>query len=277
MYFIQLSEYSLLYGLNTNKQGQFPFLSSHEGLFEPANAFEYQSGFPFTSIETTGRNIFYISEPNLIKLFTNKADQQNEILLDHVQPITSEYTNELKQIFDEGYILRLRNFTHEIGPSFISLSVSDKLRMLENFMDYCQRDLYFEGFAIPRLIANLGYIQACLITAFKEYRNLSYLKIDGDKKNITPTPIEVRLTNEEIIDNKKAAVSKIPIKYPVKAIRTIWLLLLDVPQSRSLNLTQVFSSENNIDKLLGSMFTDMSGDEVKDRECSNKSRLTCTT
>jgi hypothetical protein len=38
-------------------------------------------------------------------------------------------------------------------------------------MEYCQRDLYFEGFAIPQLLHNLGYIQACLVRASLKARS----------------------------------------------------------------------------------------------------------
>lgn len=42
MYFLQLSDYNPLTGVNTNKHGKFPFLSSLSGLFEQAaSTFEY--------------------------------------------------------------------------------------------------------------------------------------------------------------------------------------------------------------------------------------------
>ena len=78
MYFLQLPDYNPLTGVNTNKHGKFPFLSSLSGLFEPAaSTFEYQRSFPFERIETDEQQVFYVSEPNLTKVFKNKVAEHN--------------------------------------------------------------------------------------------------------------------------------------------------------------------------------------------------------
>src|SRR5471030_2741611 len=114
MYFLQLPDYNPLTGVNTNRHGKFPFLSSLSGLFEPAAAFAYQSGFPFERIEIEEQHVFYVSEPNLIKVFKNKVTEHNEILLENIRPITEEYTKELMQLFYKGYLSGFENFDREI-------------------------------------------------------------------------------------------------------------------------------------------------------------------
>jgi len=216
MYFLQLPDYNPLTGVNTNKHGKFPFLSSLSGLFEPAaSTFEYQRSFPFERIETDEQQVFYVSEPNLTKVFKNKVAEHNEILLETTRPITEQYTKELMQLFYKGYLLGLDGFNMEIGPAFPSLGLSHQKEMLEQFMEYCQRDLYFEGFAIPQLLHNLGYIQACLVRAFKEYKNLSLLTTKAEPVQIPKTLPENTSVPAPITTDTKSALSKIPLKYPV--------------------------------------------------------------
>jgi hypothetical protein len=260
MYFLQLPDYTPQIGVNTIKHGKFPFLSSLSGLFEPAPLFEYQSGFPFDRIEMDEQHVFYASEPNLIKVFKNKIGAHDEIRLDNVRPISEEYTNELMQMFYKGYAAGLENFNFEIGLTFSSLDTSQQKEMLEQFMDYCQRDLYFEGFAIPQLITNLGYIQACLVRAFKEYRNLSHLTLKTEPVQISEVSPKNIPAQASIVPGNKSALSKIPLKYPVGDIITIWLVLLDMPKCRSLSLMPEFQTESDILELLGSMFADISGE-----------------
>jgi hypothetical protein len=263
MYFLQLPDYSPTTGVSTIKYGKFPFLSSLSGLFEPAPLFEYQSGFPFERIEMDEQHVFYASEPNLIKVFKNKIGAHDEIRLDNVRPISEEYINELMQIFYKGYVAGLQNFTFEIGLTFSSLDTSQQKEMLEQFMDYCQRDLYFEGFAIPQLINNLGYIQACLVRAFKEYKNLSLLTPKAEPVQIPKTLPEDTSVQAPITTDTKSALSKIPLKYPVGDIVTIWLVLLNMPKCKSLSLTPEFKAESDVVELLGSMFADISGEQSK--------------
>jgi hypothetical protein len=264
MYFLQLPDYNPLTGVNTNKHGKFPFLSSLSGLFEPAaSTFEYQRSFPFERIETDEQQVFYVSEPNLTKVFKNKVAEHNEILLETTRPITEEYTKELMQLFYKGYLLGLDGFNTEIGSAFPSLGLSHQKEMLEQFMEYCQRDLYFEGFAIPQLLHNLGYIQACLVRAFKEYKNLSLLTTKAEPVQIPKTLPENTSVPAPITTDTKSALSKIPLKYPVGDIITIWLVLLDLPKCKSLSLTPEFKAESDVVELLGSMFVDISEEHNK--------------
>lgn len=264
MYFLQLTDYSPLNGVNTNKHGKFPFLSSLSGLFEPAaSMFEYQSGFPFERIETDEQHVFYVSEPNLVKVFKNKVAEQNEILLENTRPITEEYTKELIQLFYKGYLSGFEGFDTEIGSAFPSLGILHQKEMLEQFMEYCQQDLYFEGFAIPQLLHNLGYIQACLVRAFKEYKNLSLLTTKAEPVQIPKTLPENTSVQAPITTDTKSALSKIPLKYPIDDIITIWLVLLDLPKCKSLSLTPEFKVESDVVELLGSMFVDISKEHNK--------------
>ncbi|OIQ68520.1 hypothetical protein GALL_498860 [mine drainage metagenome] len=112
------------------------------------------------------------------------------------------------------------------------------------------------------MLHNLGYIQACLVRAFKEYKNLSLLTTKAEPVP-SPNTLAENTSETPITKDTKSALSKIPLKYPVCDIITIWLVLLDAPKCKSLSLTPEFKAENDVVELLGSMFTDISGEPGK--------------
>ena len=261
--FLHLTGYSPTKGLNTDNHGKFPFLSAVGGLFEPANSLlKYNSGFPFERFDLEEDRIFFVSEPNIISVFCNNIFGNNQILLENIQPITETYTKEIIEQFYKGYLLGLDGFVKEIGSSFPFMEIPLQKELLKNFMDDCQTHLYFEGFAIPQLLQNLGYIQACLVTAFNEYQNLNRLTANGPVVEdnlplIKNKPLQLLALVEENVNSLK-----ILIKYPMVDIITIWMVLLDLPESRSLRLTPDFKTEGDVLHLLGIMFTDISGSNI---------------
>jgi hypothetical protein len=260
MYFLHLTGYSPTKGLNTDNHGKFPFLSAVSGLFEPANSlFKYNSGFPFERFEIEEDRVFYVSEPNLISVFCNNIFGNNQILLENTQPITETYTKEIIEQFYKGYLLGLDGFAKEIGSSFPFIEIPNQKALLKNFMDDCQMHLFFEGFAIPQLIQNLGYIQACLVTAFNEYQNLSRLTTKGIVVENNLPLIEIKPLQLSVLVEENINSLKIPIKYPMLDIIKIWMVLLELPESRSIRLTPDFKTESDVLYLLGIMFTDISG------------------
>lgn len=113
------------------------------------------------------------------------------------------------------------------------------------------------------MLYNLGYIQACLVRAFKEYQNLSHLTIKAEPLQSPNTLTENTSAQAPTDKDTKSALSKIPLKYPVGDIITIWLVLLDLLKCKSLSLTPEFKAESDILELLGSMFADISGEHSK--------------
>lgn len=222
-------------------------MSSVEGLFERNTSdFNYDGTlFPFKQV-ALGEEHFFVSEINLVKLFD--PYQIGKLLRENNFPISSELVEEIKAQFLKGYTDGLQNFEKEIGSFFFSLAIYDRLKVLVDFMDYCHRQLYFEGFTIPEVLYSLGYIQACLLQAYKTYQNLSKLATE-------PLSAEQQVASEKILPQGLPAVQKIELKYPVDEIAKLWLVLIDIHQCGSLTIPPAFRTEKDIENLLGEMFT----------------------
>jgi hypothetical protein len=184
MYFFNLKAFHPATGINTNNHNKFPFLSSTDGLFEPDDfEFNLNRKFPFEHIELTEGELFFVSEPNLLKIFRNRLDFDNKIIIENVKPIDEAYTKEIAELFYKGYSAGIEKFYQEIGQTFLSLELEQKKQVLRDFIAYCHINLYFEGFAIPEVLYALGYIQASLVKAFQEYSNLKGL---NEKQPVKP-------------------------------------------------------------------------------------------
>ena len=262
MYFYHLPAFDPGIGVNTDKFNKHPFISSIDGLFEPNfNSFNFERPLPFDRIEIDENCSFFVSEPNLLKVFKNSFWGENPILVENAIPIKKEYTQELIFKFYSGYTDGLKNFKEELGVTYPALNFNQQKEVLRNFMQFCHEILYFEGFAIPEVIYSLGYIQANLVLAHKEYYNLKFLSTPEQ----SPIPadgfwepslssLSPEQTKSNPISKKKTAESKILLKHPLNEIVDLWNILLDPETCHILEVPQVFHTEDQIHQLLGGMF-----------------------
>jgi hypothetical protein len=258
MHFLNLPGFNPATGISTDKHSKFPFISSVNGLFEPdPDPFNYQGMFsPFEQIEMDQQKHFYISEPNLKLVFKPGIAKRNMVLIDSIRPASQEYINELKADFYKGYQSGLADFTAELGPTYNALSIAHQQEILIAFMAECHHFLYFEGFAIPQVLFSLGYIQANLVLAYKEYRNIKDLT--RSLNAVLETDRADQTIQQKEPDNAKTDYPKIPIKYSSSDILQLWLVLIDIHECQTQVLTQAFKSEKEIKTLLGNMFIDLS-------------------
>lgn len=275
MYFLSLPFFHPSRGINTDDHGKYPFISSIEGLFEPHESeFNFKRPFPFERIELRGGQHFYVSEPNLLKVFKNTFAENNTIVINNTSPISQEYTHELSEQFYKGYIQGINSFYEELGQNFLSLPLATKKQSLKNFINYCQTHLYFEGFAIPGVLNSLGFIQACLVRAVKDHENLLSLEDTQPAlpiRNIYPivenAPAEDELTDKPAsseTDEDEALpfikpeavkpVTKLKLKHSAQEILDLWNVLLDPKLCQIMQVPQVFFSEQEISGLLGGLF-----------------------
>jgi hypothetical protein len=85
MYFLNLKAFHPTVGVNTNNHSKYPFLESTDGLFEPDDFhFNFDSSFPFEKIELNEGQQFYVSEPNLLKVFKNAIRIDNNVHPDSI-------------------------------------------------------------------------------------------------------------------------------------------------------------------------------------------------
>src|ERR1700712_479755 len=93
MYFLNLKAFHPVVGINTNNHSKYPFVESTDGLFEPDDfEFNFNRSFPFERIELNSGQSFYVSEPNLLKVFKNTGLNENNILVNNITPIKENYT-----------------------------------------------------------------------------------------------------------------------------------------------------------------------------------------
>lgn len=132
MYFCHLPAFDPRTGINTDKFNKHPFISSIDGLFEPnQDPFNPQRAFPFHRIEIDKDRFFFLSEPNLLKVFKNPFLGENPILIENRNPIKKEYTNKLLEEFYSGYTKGLVGFKDELGITFSRLTLSQQNEVVE--------------------------------------------------------------------------------------------------------------------------------------------------
>jgi len=294
MYFFNLKAFHPTTGINTDNHSKYPFLSSTDGLFEPDDyEFNLHRKFPFERIELVDGEPFFVSEPNLLKVFKNRISADNKIRIENTRPIDEAYTSEIAALFYKGYSAGMANFYQEIGQTFLSLELEQKKQVLRDFMSYCQINLYFEGFAIPEVLYALGYIQASLVKAFQEYSNLKGLNEKQPVKPVVKVYPVIKLPAPEVAqplepEVKAASIAEIPpapepelvseptpepepaepelapvavnpqnlipLRYPAAQIVELWCTLLDTQLCEKMQVPQVFFTEQDIKTLLGRLF-----------------------
>lgn len=243
MYFLNLKAFHPIAGINSDNHSKYPFLESTDGLFEPDDFdFNFNRSFPFERIELNDGQSFYLSEPNLLKVFKNTSGGDNKILVNNIKPIEEAYIKELAGLFYDGYSAGMVQFYKEIGQTFLSLDLEQKKQVLRDFIIYCHTNLYFEGFAIPEVLFALGYIQASLVKGFQEYSNLRGLEekelimpevqanpiVNVSEPEVKPQPSpEVRVEREKEADSTQSAEAEvatihISLRYPANEIFDLW-------------------------------------------------------
>jgi hypothetical protein len=267
MYFLNLRSFNPVTGINTDNHSKYPFLESTDGLFEPDDfEFNFNRSFPFELFELNEAQPFYVSEPNLLKVFKNTTTGDNKILINNIKPIEESYTKELARLFYNGYSAGSEQFYEEIGQTFLSLELEHKKQAFRDFITYCHIHLYFEGFAIPEVLYALGYIQASLVKGFQAYSNLKDLKEKEQlppvvnvypvfkipKPEVNPVPVPLVEPAQEPAPPQSTATEShnhISLRYPASNIFDLWCALLDVKLCQLMQVPRAFSSEDEIKEL----------------------------
>jgi len=291
MYFFDLPGFHPVSGIDTEDQGQYPYLHFKNSMFEREEINYHDSHFPFKKLAFSNRETLFVSEKNLIKVFQYNPVFREDLLIDHSHPISAEQLDMIKHKFSEGYSAGCSHFPKEIQSAINLTEDTIKEIRLRDFIEFCSDHLFFEGFATPKCLYALGFIQAYLLKAFGEYRNL----IQSVENSIPVTKVEESTSEEEIeeaifveviqedelpeqepdeevVDEpdvtqnlpllsptdevEKATFDKIPLDYPVDEIISLWMILLKVWKCRPVNSIQVFFEPEEVLELLGCMFDD---------------------
>ncbi len=250
MNFIKLQGIDFKRGLYPyqNSQSKYPFITYKDTHFKEELSRDFFSltkkiDYSFCQQTLSGTKYFRLSEPNLIEIFANAQ----KFYLDYGHPITNEIVEEIKNEFYEGYKFGQFNFINEIGNSFSSFSLEYKKDYIEGMGKYCVKHLFFDGFAVPEYLYALGYIQACLFLACKEYEKILTYETSTI---MTPGSIDDKTDN-------KALNNKIEIARDCRNdVISIWNSLQDVALYISPELANygAFKDKKAITKILGMLF-----------------------
>lgn len=287
MYFFDLPGFHPINGVDVDDHGKYPYLHFKDTVFEKDDTNYIDSYFPFKSVAIADGKTVFVSEKNLIAIFKYDPVFRSDLLIDHLRAVSKEQLNTIKEDFYKGYLAGIADFPRQI-QSTINLADSPvKEIKLRNFVAFCGDHLFFEGFATPNCLYALGFIQAYLLKAFGEYRNL----VQSLENSIPEAQVEESISEEEILveamqedelpeeepdeevadepdvtqdllpifpteEVEKATFDKIPLDYPVDEIISLWMILLEAWKCRPVNSIQVFFEPEEVLELLGCMFDD---------------------
>jgi hypothetical protein len=233
-------------------------------------------GVAFKRIETEDHHVYYISEPNILKIIDNQRYGKNDIIENHVKPLDSVSTDELLQHFYDGYRIGFDELYKELGQSFFAVGLDHRKEILRNFIVYAHGMLYFEGFVIPDVLFALGFIQANLVRAEKEYINIKSLKENPlslpeinlyPQINISPelispahqlaadVPEETPQVAKTTASMDNAKESKLLLHCSPDEVIQLWNILIDPVFCKEINLPPVFEAESDILSLLSMLFS----------------------
>lgn len=259
IFFLDLPGFHPVYdfpGILGNDFDRFGFVSYREHrIFKKDNSIDlnYLIRFwGFDSIEVRGKKV-WISERNLYFVLT----RPHEVRVNHGSDLSNELLKQIEERFLKGYEDGEVCFTKELGVSFPGLSLEEKLRHLKNLIEVSDYYLFFDGYLAPTYLYSIGYIQAVLVLACKEFRNLFMIKKPGIH-NFSFKEIQVEETTpapEIQVDAPKVA-DKIPLYHPFDEISTLWMSLLDFHHAPYFQTSPYYHSKSQIIDLLGMMFQD---------------------
>jgi hypothetical protein len=287
MYFFDLSGFHPVSGVDTEDHGQHPYLHFKNSVFEREDINYCDSHFPFKKVVLNNGETLFVSEKNLIEVFQYNPVFRSDLLIDHSHPISAEHLTVIKFNFYKGYSDGISDFPREIQSTINLIDGAIKKTRLRDFIGFCGYHLFFEGFATPKCLYALGFIQAYLLKAFGEYNSL----IRSHENSIPAAKIKDSISEEEIFVEalqknespeeepdesiaieqdikleflpslstkqvEKAKFDKIPLDYPVDEIISLWMILLEVWKCRPVNSIQVFFEPEEVLELLGCMFDD---------------------
>lgn len=167
---------------------------------------------PFKQIEIFSNHLVYVSESNLINIlkYHRNLPDNKKVYVDHGEEISDEILKNIKTNFLNGYKEGYRCLDDELGISFSSLDIKEKMNKLKQIGNECSQYLFFEGFNEARCLYILGYIQAIYFKVWNEYKNLQEILMeDKMKQDIHFSESTNNLNNLEIKIPKQLGIENI--------------------------------------------------------------------
>ena len=137
--------------------------------------------------------VFYCCEHHINLIF----DRKKKVVKNTIRLMDDEDRAEIRKEYIRGYEAGLQKpLIEELGDEYALSPPPVRAKILEEFCRYCNDLSFFEGFAVPRVIFCIGYIQSFY---YKGYRSLweltSSLQVKGGSlpKEIPEEEIQARV------------------------------------------------------------------------------------
>ncbi|TKT94059.1 hypothetical protein [Dyadobacter frigoris] len=196
MYFFDLPGFHPVNGVDTDDNGKYPYLHFKDTMFEKDDTNYIDSYFPFKNFTIAEGKTAFVSEKNLIAIFKYDPNFRDDLLIDHNHAVSKELLSSIKEDFHKGYLAGISDFPRQIQFAINLVDSPLKEIKLRNFIEFCGDHLFFEGFATPKCLYALGFIQAYLLKAFGEYHNL----IQSIKHSLPKEKLEENISEEAVIE-----------------------------------------------------------------------------
>jgi len=250
MYFFNLPGFHPDLGVDLDEQGRFPYLRYVDHVFARGRTDYLAHDFCFENVAEKTAPPVFLSELNLAVIFNSIG--RGEIIVDHHSPISQSYADELRGEFERGEFDAMKEYPQQIISILYNPDRESKIAHLEQFIEFCSYQLYFEGFAVSSCLYALGFIQAYLMRACSERVNI--FRLAGYQ---SPAPSQKQ--EPQISKAASKGPERIPLDYAVDEIISMWLILVDAWKCKAVGSIQVFTSEEEVLRLLGMLFEDKGG------------------
>lgn len=241
-----------VYDAENKEFGKYPCFTFEDDTYplQRIHSFEFLvKGFPFERMEYK-EGVFFLSEPNLLRTFN--PYRRSEFKIDGYIGDETEYFEGLKSLFYSGYKDGMQMFKVELGISYDSLQLHQKLDYLAIYINRLRKKFYFSGFAGPTVLRKLGYIQANLFMAVQEYRAISPLLEKEQNKASGKQASEKNQFIKKDGLNKEA--KKIKITGESEKIFTLWKLVLLDWSGANFEVSYNIKTEEELKIFLGCFF-----------------------
>lgn len=198
----------------------------------------------------------WVNDFHLKTLFT----QPHKFIQKGKMDLPANILDDFIELFLSGYNKGLKGFEKELGITYVSLPIEDKLSTLLQLVEDNLHHVRFNGRSDPEYVFALGYVQACLVLASKEYNIYRPLVKEEPEKIISKDKRTHWGQANEQSGADRDQVYKIPLYHSLEEIVTIWLSLLDFHESAYFRTSSYYKSGIEIIKVLGMMFRNPSAE-----------------
>ncbi len=190
-----------------------------------------------------GSQVFYCSEYHINLIF----DKKQRIVKNTIHLMDDGDRAGIRKEYIRGYEAGgQKPLIDELGDEYALSPPSLRVKILEEFCRYCNDLSFFEGFAIPRVIFCIGYIQSFYYKAYRSLLELTSSLEAGQTKSISQEAPQ-KATRNSISDDpsqtepgqRKKAIAL----HTFENLVSTWQTIESISKARSLGASEIQQQE----------------------------------